>query len=228
MDKIEIFGINFNNLSLEEATEAIRGFVVLSYSEFIVRAQKDDEFRKILNSADFCLCESRGLYLTARFLGKKIKKNIYGVDLIENLNKKAKANKQKLFLYGGREEVVKKTAEKLGDTIIGFEHGYQREEGVIDKINLLKPDILLVGLGSPKQERFIFKNLKNMPSIKLAIGVGGAFDFISGHTMRAPKLIQKIGMEWIWRIIINPSRVKRVFTGVGGLLILTIKEIFKT
>lgn len=216
--KIEIFGIKFDNLTMEEAVEKISGFVVLPYSEFVVRAQKDEEFRNILNKADFCLCESRGLYLMAKLLGKKFKEPINGVELIQKL-------KGKIFLLGGKEDVVKKTAEKLGDSVIGFEHGYQDLEKVIEKINSVKPEILLVGLGSPKQEKFIYENLSKMSNVKLAIGVGGAFDFISGCVRRAPKIIQKSGLEWLWRLILEPRRTKRVLESVGGLTWLTIKNM---
>ena len=218
MEKIEIFGIQFDNLTMDEAVEKISGFVVLPYSEFVVRAQKDEEFRNILNKADFCLCESRGLYFMARVLGKRLKQKINGVELIQKL-------KGRIFLLGGKEDVVKKTAEKLGDGVVGFEHGYQDLNKVIGKINQLKPEILLVGLGSPKQEKFIYENLKKMPSVKLAIGVGGAFDFISGRVRRAPKIVQKIGLEWLWRLILEPRRTKRVLMGVGGLIWLTFKNM---
>jgi N-acetylglucosaminyldiphosphoundecaprenol N-acetyl-beta-D-mannosaminyltransferase len=222
--KTEIFGVKFDDLTMNEALEKIQGFVVLPYSEFIVRAQKDEEFRNILNSADFCLCEGRGLYLMARLMGKKLKQNIYGVELIYGINQKSKIKNQKLFLFGGREDVVKKTAEQLGDSVVDYEHGYQDEKKVVDKINLVKPDILLVGLGSPKQEKFIYENLKKMPSVKLAIGVGGAFDFISGHVKRAPRILQKIGLEWLWRLALEPKRIKRIYNGVFKLGFLVIKE----
>ena len=225
MEKIEIFGIQFDNLTMDEAVEKISGFVVLPYSEFVVRAQKDEEFRNILNKADFCLCESRGLYLMARVLGKRLKQEINGVELIYKLNQKSKIKNQKIFLLGGNEDVVKKTAEKLGDSVIGFEHGYQDLNKVIGKINSVKPEILLVGLGSPKQEKFIYENLSKMPSVKLAIGVGGSFDFISGRVRRAPKVLQEIGLEWLWRLILEPRRAKRIFRGVGGLTWLTIKNM---
>ena len=120
--------------------------------------------------------------------------------------------------------MVKKTAEQLGDSVVDYEHGYQDEKKVVDKINLVKPDILLVGLGSPKQEKFIYENLKKMPSVKLAIGVGGAFDFISGHVKRAPHILQKIGLEWLWRLALEPKRIKRIYNGVFKLGFLVIKE----
>jgi len=223
--KTEIFGIKFDNLTMDEVLENIRGFVVLPYSEFVVRAQKDEEFRNILNKADFCLCEGRGLYLMTWLVGKKLKQEINGVELIYKLNQKSKIKNQKLFLLGGTEDVVKKTAEKLGDSVIGFEHGYRDLDKVVEKINLAKPEILLVGLGSPEQEKFIYNHLSKMPSVKLAIGVGGAFDFISGQVKRAPKIIQKIGMEWLWRLILEPRRVKRIFLGVFGLILLTFKNM---
>jgi N-acetylglucosaminyldiphosphoundecaprenol N-acetyl-beta-D-mannosaminyltransferase len=216
--KTEIFGIKFDDLTMEEAIEKIHGFVILPYSEFVVKAQKNEEFRNILNKADFCLCEGRGLWLIARLLGKKLKQNINGIELIKNL-------KGKIFLFGGTKEVVEKTKEKLGQKIVGAENGYQDFNRVIEKINLTKPEVLLVGLGSPKQEKFIYENLSKMPSVKLAVGVGGAFDFISGRVKRAPKILQKIGMEWLWRLFVQPQRIKRIFYGVGGLLVLTIKNM---
>jgi len=216
--KTEIFGIKFDDLTMEEAIEKIHGFVILPYSEFVVKAQKNEEFRNILNKADFCLCEGRGLWLMARLLGKKLKQNINGIELIKNL-------KGKIFLFGGTKEVVEKTKEKLGQKIVGAENGYQDFNNVIEKINIARPDILLVGLGSPKQEKFIYENLSKMPSVKLAVGVGGAFDFISGRVKRAPKILQKIGMEWLWRLFVQPQRIKRIFYGVGGLLVLTIKNM---
>jgi N-acetylglucosaminyldiphosphoundecaprenol N-acetyl-beta-D-mannosaminyltransferase len=218
--KIDIFGVKIDNLTMDEALERIKGFVVLPYSEFIVRAQKDQEFKNILNSADFCLCEGRGLWLVARFLKKPIKEPINGVDLIHNL-------RGKIFLLGGKEGVAKKVKEKLDTKVVGTEHGHQDLKKVIKKINKAKPEILLVGLGSPKQEKWIYENLAKMPSVKMAVGVGGAFDFISGRVKRAPKFLQKIGLEWLWRLILQPRRIKRVSKGVIGLSWLVVRTKVK-
>lgn len=215
--KIDIFGVKIDNLTMDEALERIKGFVVLPYSEFIVRAQKDEEFKNILNSADFCLCEGRGLWLMARFLKRPIKEPINGVDLIHNL-------RGKIFLLGGKEGVAKKVKEKLDTKVVGTEHGHQDLKKVIKKINKAKPEILLVGLGSPKQEKWIYENLAKMPSVKVAVGVGGAFDFISGRVKRAPKFLQKSGLEWLWRLILQPRRIKRVSKGVIGLSWLVLKS----
>jgi len=235
--KIEIFEIQFDNLSMDEVLEKIQEFlkdekqhyIVLPYSEFVVRAQKNQEFKNILNQADLCLCESRGLYMVARLIGRKLKGNINGIELIYRISKiqDTRYNNQTIFLFGAEQKVIEKTAEKLGEGIVGFENRHQDFEKVIEKINLIKPNILLVGLGNPKQEEFIYNNLNKMPSVKVAIGVGGAFDFISGHIKRAPKFIQKIGLEWFWRLSMQPKRTKRIFKGVGGLLVLTIKNMLQ-
>jgi N-acetylglucosaminyldiphosphoundecaprenol N-acetyl-beta-D-mannosaminyltransferase len=232
--KIEIFGIKFDDLTIREVLEKIRvllesvqdkqHYIVLPYSEFVVKAQKDEEFRNILNQADLCLCEGRGLWLMTKLAGKKLKQNISGVELIYELSNSIQHSGNNIFLLGGKDDVVKKTKEKLGKIIIGAENGYQDLDKVIEKINRVKSDILLVGLGSPKQEKWIYENLKKMPGVKVAIGIGGAFDFVSGRIKRAPRILRKIGMEWLWRLMMQPKRIKRIFKGVSGLLLLTLKK----
>lgn len=225
MKKLNILGVKINNLTLDQALEKIREFlnsnsqhyITLPYSEFIIRAQKDKRFKNILNQADLCLCESKGLQFVARFLGKKFKQNISGVDLVHKL-------RGRIFLLGGKKGVTEKVKKKLNTKVVGIEHGYQDLDKVIVKINKAKPNILLVGLGSPKQEKWIYNNLKKMPTVKVAIGVGGAFDFISGRIKRAPKLIQEMGLEWLWRLILQPWRIKRVHNGVVKLILLALKE----
>jgi len=234
--RVFILGVKIDNLTMSEVLESVRNFlkdgkqhyIVLPYSEFIVRAQKDKEFQRILNEADLSLCESKGLYLVAGLcLRKSLKENIYGIDLIHNLISNSQFLISKIFLLGGKKDVAKKTKEKLGNKIIGAEHGYQDLRKVVEKINKAEPDILLVGLGSPKQEKWIYKNLKKMPSVKLAIGVGGAFDFISGRIKRAPKFLQKVGFGWLWRLVIQPRRVKRIYNGVIKFSWLILKNRYK-
>jgi len=228
---MNVFNIKIDNLTMEQALEKIGQFlklnkqhyIVLPYSEFIIRAQKDKEFKNILNKASLCLCESRGLYLTIKFLGISIKQEINGIELIYNICSKF----QKIFLLGGADVVVRGVKQKLNGNIVGAENGYQDLSKIINKINKVKPEILLVGLGSPRQEKWIYDNLKNMPSVKVAIGTGGAFDFISGKIKRAPKFVQKSGTEWIWRLIVQPHRFGRISKGILGLGWLALKEKIK-
>jgi len=233
MNKIDLFGVKIDNLDTNTVLDKIGQFlnskkqhyIVLPYSEFIIKAQKDEEFRNILNKADLCLCESRGLQLIAGFLNKKIKEPVNGIELIYKIsnNQDTRHNNQKIFLLGGRKGIAEKVRDKLKARVIKAEHGYQDLDKIIEKINKFNPNILLVGLGSSKQEKWIFNNLNKMPSVKVAIGVGGAFDFISGHSRRAPRFLQKTGLEWLWRLILQPKRIKRIYNGVIKLSFLTLK-----
>jgi N-acetylglucosaminyldiphosphoundecaprenol N-acetyl-beta-D-mannosaminyltransferase len=227
---MEILGVRIDNLTEEEILQKMEDFledgqqhyIVLPYSEFIVRADKDERFRRLINQADLSICDGRGLFFAMRFLGYSPKEQVAGVKLVKNIAEKY----QKIFLFGGRKEVVKKTADVLGPNIIGAIDGYQKNEKVIKEIDKVQPKIILVGLGSPKQEEWISRNLKKMPSVRLAVGVGGAFDFISGRIRRAPCFLQKAGMEWLWRLILEPWRVGRVFNAVVKFPFLVIKARF--
>ncbi len=104
---------------------------------------------------------------------------------------------------------------------------YKLNRNLIEKINNTKPDLLFVAFGSPKQEKWIAENLKKMPSVKLAIGIGGAFDFIAGEVRRAPKFMQKLGLEWLWRLILQPWRIKRIYKATAGFGWMVFKSKIK-
>ena len=97
---------------------------------------------------------------------------------------------------------------------------------LIRRINNAQPEILFVALGAPKQEIWIYENLKKMPSVKLAMGVGGSFDFISGRIKRAPLIFQRLGLEWLWRLILEPRRIKRIYNATAkfGWVVLKNKK----
>ena len=158
---------------------------------------------------------------------------ISGVDLIYKICQKFQNSDYSIFFLGAENGVAEKTAQKLKEKfpnlkIAGIDSSvvtknnfpkatsrnvaFDYNEKIIQKINQVKPDILFVAFGALKQEKWIAENLKKLSSVKLAIGVGGAFDFISGKTKRAPKFLRTIGLEWLWRFIFQPWRVKRIFT----------------
>lgn len=222
-----LLGVRIDNFILNEALEKIREFlkdgkqhyVVLPYSFFLIEAQKNREFKKILNQADLSLSDGVGPVLASYFYGKeKLRGRVMGVDLVWALFEKF-GNKHSFFLFGAKEGVAQKMALKVKQKyplvkIIGISQGYVGDDEVIGKINQAKPEILLVALGMPKQEKWIFANLKKIPSVKLAVGVGGAFDFISGRAKRAPKFMQKIGLEWLWRAFREPRKWRKILRSV--------------
>lgn len=256
MEKQEILGVQFDNLNKDEVLEKIKRFleskkqyyIVLPYSEFLVRAKRDLGFREILNNADLCIAEGMGPVFASKLLGKPLKGRITGVELIEALcviptqdSPASAAGRTVLgwdwrtFLFGGKNDVADEAAKTLMETghgVVGMIHGenYQdpaRHREIIDTINAVAPQILFVALGSPKQEQWIVENLSKLPSVKVAIGVGGAFDFISGRRKRAPRVLQNIGLEWLWRLAHEPRRFPRIINATVVFPSLVIFELLK-
>ena len=144
-----------------------------------------------------------------------IPERVTGADLVWEIAKLAAERGYTIYFLGGMPGVAAKTAEKLkffypNLKIAGTYAGYPGENSLADRIRVARPDILFVAFGSPKQEKFIAENILKL-GVPIAIGVGGAFDFISGKLPRAPKIIRALGLEWLWRFCRQPKRVKRVF-----------------
>jgi N-acetylglucosaminyldiphosphoundecaprenol N-acetyl-beta-D-mannosaminyltransferase len=192
--------------------------------EMYVKAQKDKYFMQVLNSGDLNLCDGFGLsffYRTPR---------IPGADFIYDICAIVRNKQKKVFLLGsGDDEVIKKSAENLikktpGLIIVGTDKGEKIEEigeilkydqalndKLLEKINNSDAEILFVGFGMGKQEKWIEENLIKIPKIKIAMGVGGTFDFISGKIQRTPCFMRQIGLEWVYRLIQEPRRIKRIW-----------------
>lgn len=234
-----LLGVKIDNLNLGESLKKISGFlsdgrqhhIVLPYSDFLVQAQKDEKLKEILNKADLSLSDGVGPVIASYISGgEKLKSRVMGVDLVFALFAKFGAQ-HGIFLFGAKEGVaqgaVKNILQKVPQAkIAGTINGYVADEEAISAINRSGAAILLVALGMPKQEKWIYDNLKKMPVVKVAIGVGGTFDFISGRKRRAPKMVQKIGLEWLWRLFVQPSQWRKTWRSVVVFSWLIIKEKF--
>jgi len=175
---------------------------------------------------------------------KDLKENIAGVDLLVKICKLAARKNYSVYLLGGLPETARLTAEKLKKhlpnlKIVGVSTGPLVDLKFIDdkmvfndaqlliteinKINGLHPDILFVAFGAPKQEIFLHEYLKNIPSVKLAMGVGGSFDFLSGKVKRAPQVFRDLNLEWLWRLIHEPWRLKRIFNATVSFVYFIVK-----
>lgn len=219
--------------------------------EMLVKAKKDEYFKQVLNAGEMNLCDGMGLWLAMRFKKSKnqeIKKSIErvtGVDFMLEICSVAERQGKSVFLLGsGSEEIVRKTGDELKRLfpnlkIAGVDKGPVIEESqkarklesnvselenetLINKINSSKPEILFVAFGMGKQEKWIYENLAKMPSIKVAMVVGGAFDYVSGNVPRAPLLLRKIGLEWMYRLIKQPKRFGRIFNATIKFVLLII------
>ncbi|PIQ75227.1 MAG: glycosyltransferase [Candidatus Portnoybacteria bacterium CG11_big_fil_rev_8_21_14_0_20_40_15] len=231
--RMYLLGVRIDNLSMQEVLEKIRGFlndgrqhyIVTPNPEILILAQKDKEFREILNNADLSIADGVGLVRASRMLGEPLKERVTGVDLIPGIMNYESGIRNKVFLLGGRNGVAEKIAAQW-PAVVGFSEETDGME-LFARIRQCQPDILLVALGAPRQEKWIAENLAKVPSVKVAIGVGGAFDFLSGKIRRAPVFMQKMGLEWFWRLILQPWRVGRIFNAVIIFPSMILREKIK-
>ena len=153
---------------------------------------------------------------------KVISERVSGADVFFDICEEAKKQNKKLFFLGGMDNVSRNAALRIqnrfpGIQIVGAIAGSPRkedEEYYVELIKKAKPEILFIGYGCPAQELWIQRNLHKCPSVKVACGIGGTFDFVSGNIKRAPMFMQKIGFEWLWRLILEPKRIKRIWKAV--------------
>lgn len=226
--RVNILGIKIDDVSLNEATITVESwvksdkkhYIVTPNPEFLVLAQDDSEFKKVLNEADLAIPDGVGLKLTG-----KIKNRVAGVDLMEKLIEISTEKDYSIGFLGGKPGIAKKCAEVLKQKYPTLKVLYAESGGTIDNKgegideNVCKLDILFVGFGQIKQEKWIFNNLNKHP-VKVMMGVGGSLDFISGLTPRAPKFVRDIGFEWLFRLIIQPWRLKRQLSLVKFIYLL--------
>jgi N-acetylglucosaminyldiphosphoundecaprenol N-acetyl-beta-D-mannosaminyltransferase len=191
--------------------------VVTVNPEFIMTAQTDHAFRDVLNRASLALPDGSGVIWASRLLGRPFRERVTGVDTVEHLAIAAARNGLSLYLLGAAPGVAARAAEILvsrnpGLRIAGTYSGSPRpeeEREICARIAGSKPDILLVAYGSPLQDLWIARTQQTL-GIPVAIGVGGTFDFITGISVRAPRFMQKAGLEWLHRLGREPRRWKRM------------------
>jgi len=182
-----------------------------------LRAKRDESFRERIRGADLVLPDGKGLTMALRFLGKPVQQRIAGVDLVEKMCRLASYERIPVYFYGGKKGVAEEAAARMaarypGLRVAGTAHGYQDEEGhenVLEDIRFSGARFVFVALGVPKQEEWMAQNAAGFPGA-VCIGVGGSFDVLSGRLKRAPQGWQKTGCEWLYRLIQEPWRWRRV------------------
>lgn len=221
--KVEILGVRVDRVDEAEAknrAEALLSgrshYIITPNPEFVVYAQDDPEFRSIINQADLAIADGVGLIWASRFLGKPLPARIPGTNLAKDLVQYAAQSGKSVFFLGGREGVgeaaageMKKDYPKL--RVVGVWEGEAGEKGdtvARRKVGKGRVDLLLVAFGHPRQEYWIHRNLSKL-DVGVAMGIGGAFDFWSGRARRAPEVMQRLGLEWLFRLLTQPWRIKR-------------------
>ena len=205
--------------------------VVTINPEMIVHATRDLLYKTILHSAEVHIIDGFGIKMVARLKGAPCVDRFPGVDAVQQLCELAARQGSRVFLLGtGDSTTLLAAANKLKKKnsalkIVGTHKGTivqenrrgvcvvkEEHQELINRINEVKPDVLLVAFGHGKQEKWIWQFKKQLPTVRLFMGVGGTFDFLAGRVRRAPKFIQKIGLEWLWRLFRQPWRARRVWT----------------
>ena len=245
MDKLSIMGVRIDNLSMnevlkiaEEKIEKDEQYIIYTpNTEFIMMCQKDKEFLNLMNESDINIPDGIGLIYAGKIKKHPLKEKVGGYDLSVNLLKMANDKGLKLYVVGGKPGVAEAAMENVrekypGIKIVGAQHGYfkgthlgkkghEEELAVIEDINKHQPHILFVGFGAKKQELWIEYN-KDLINANVIIGNGGTLDGLAGIVKRAPDIFIKLGLEWLYRLMKEPKRIKRQIV----LPVFMLKVIF--
>ncbi|MDH5596585.1 MAG: WecB/TagA/CpsF family glycosyltransferase [Candidatus Peregrinibacteria bacterium] len=255
--KVSIAGINFDPVRYREVITAIevfaeqrhkKHFIVTPNPEMLVGASQDEEFRKVLQSANMAVADGIGILWAAYYLSlptsksklleffrllwslmkvpirssslfKMLPQRVTGADLLFEIVEASQETGWRIYLLGAApgvagaaiDRLIKKYPKAIFAGSFAGTPAPSHEDDLVQRINLAEPDILFVAYGNPEQEKWIHRNLPKMETVKVAMGVGGAIDFASGRVKRAPKLLRKLGLEWFWRLVREPRRLKRIF-----------------
>lgn len=249
MPNVRIFGLTIQDIGLSRALETIQGFlrtgarhlVVTANPEILVYAKQHPGYHGALHQASLILPDGVGLVAVSWLIGQPILSGrVTGVDLAEQLVKLSTSGNFSVFLVGERNEVLQKATQYFINkyekvNIVSYVNGpiftpdstfpltNETNDKLLQQIREKKPDLLLVGFGHPKQELWLSHYLPSLP-VKVGIGIGGSFDYFAGAVARAPGAIRSLGLEWLWRLIIQPWRWKRITTAVVIFPCLAIFE----
>lgn len=227
--RIYIHGVGIDELTQHQAADRIEGLlsrpsqkaaaIFTPNAEMIYRASRDSSLVRLLNGGDLNTADGVGTVWAADVLGTPLPQRIAGIDLGETALRIAAEGGRTVFLLGGRQGVAERAANRLRSRyptldVIGTHHGYFEPSGpehraLIEELRLKKPDLLIVCLGFPRQEEWITANRPLLEGVKIMMGLGGSLDVWSGDVRRAPRLLQGLGLEWLWRTVGSPRRIMR-------------------
>ncbi len=228
MDHLHLLGVRVDRVSGNDALALMESYlrdrasdgprqVVTINPEFVVQAQEDPGFRSVLNAADLNLADGVGIVWASHLVGAPVPERVAGVDAVERLAALAGRQGYRIYFLGGRPGVAEEAARTLAarygpDLVAGAQAGSPAEDEagiLLDAIGAARADALLVAFGAPAQDGWIARHRRSL-DVGLAMGVGGAFDFIAGTVPRAPRLLRGLGLEWAFRLVRQPWRWRRM------------------
>lgn len=221
---MSILGVEFDNRTKSGTIEAIhdkinenkKTFIVTANPEIVMHAVRDTNYMRTLQNADHIIADGSGIIFAAKMLNNPLPERVPGVELMRDLLRIANEDKRTVFFLGAREEVIIKTVENVKrdypNLIIGgYHHGFFKEDDpkIREMVKHANPDLVFVALGFPKQENWIQNNYHAFEK-GIFMGVGGSFEILAGTTKRAPLIWRKLNLEWLHRLMMQPSRWKRM------------------
>ncbi len=222
-EKVSIYGVSYNNVTLDEAAALTEGLlsdgknhmIVTPNAEIAYMAAKDIKLGKVINSADMVVADGIGVVYASKICGTPVKQKVPGVELGERVLKNAAVSGRGVFFLGAKPGVAELAAAKVsekypGINFVGIRDGYFKDDNeVVESINASGAEILFVCLGAPKQELWMAKN-KDKLTTRLMLGLGGSLDSYAGTVKRAPDIFIKLGLEWFYRLLKEPKRFGRM------------------
>lgn len=228
-ERIQILGITIDPLTMKETVDAVEQYVLKKYplhlmgvnADKINQCHEDEKIKKIVNESGIINADGASVVLASKFLGAPVPERVAGIDLMQNLLELSNKKRYSVYFFGAKEEILqdmlKAFKQRYPDLdVVGYRNGYfspEDEEKIQEDIKDRKPDFVFVGITSPKKE-YIIQSFMDNGINAVFMGVGGSFDVLSGHIKRAPLWMQKLNLEWLFRVANEPKRLfKRYFVG---------------
>lgn len=221
---VSILGVQFINTRMKEMVARIeqkldhneKAFVVTANPEIVMKVLEDSTYKQYIDKASYVTADGIGVVKAAQILGNPLPERVAGYDLMRNLLAVLNDKKLKLYMLGAQEETIQKAVQTVNEeypniNLVGYHNGFFQWEDptIINEINEKQPDLILVALGVPRQEKWIAENIDSVEK-GVFIGVGGSFDVLAGTVKRAPEIWQKLNLEWFYRLAKQPSRWRRM------------------
>jgi N-acetylglucosaminyldiphosphoundecaprenol N-acetyl-beta-D-mannosaminyltransferase len=225
LQEARILGVRVHRVRMADALQKIEqliqrrepSLVITADANAILIALEDAEFRQLLETAPLVTADGAGLTWAGKRLRQPFPERVSGVDLVEHLTRLSHEKGYRLYFLGAAPGVAEKAAQNLllkypNAQIVGVQHGYFQptdEPAIAAQVAAARPDVLLVGMGMPRQEKWAWKH-RVVLGVPVMIGVGGSFDVYGGVVKRAPRWMQRLGCEWLWRLLQDPRKIKKV------------------
>jgi N-acetylglucosaminyldiphosphoundecaprenol N-acetyl-beta-D-mannosaminyltransferase len=225
LSSVTVLGCRIHRVTMEDALEVARDFltdgqphqIVTADASMLAMATEDPALRDLINAADLVVPDSTGVVWAAKKVGEPVPERVPGVEVMERLCELAGREGRTAYFLGSAPGVAEEAARKLeerfpGFKVVGVHHGFFQpgdEAKIEQEILALRPDMLFVAMGIPRQEKWIRQRLHTL-NVPISVGVGGSLDCHSGRVQRAPKFFQRLSIEWLYRLLTNPSKYKKV------------------